>query len=80
MNSADKVKEDAAKISTKSEQTFEVCQTLQNATENVNAGLVSCRSASDNLLESSKQILQVVQKAETSVEQLSQSVNQFQSQ
>lgn len=79
MNSSGKVKNDAAKISSETEQTFVVFQTLQEATKNVNNGLESCRTASESLKDSSKQIMEVVDLAQSSVEQLTQSVNQFKS-
>lgn len=77
MNSTNKVKDDTVKISSKTEQTLQECKTLQNVTGNVNSGLESCRKAAQSLQNSSKQILDVVRLANSSVQELNKSVNQF---
>ena len=77
MNSTNKVKDDTVKISSKTDQTLDVCKTLQNATSNVNTRLESCREAAQSLQNSSKQILDVVKLANVSVQELNKSVNQF---
>lgn len=77
MNSTNKVKDDTVKISSKTEQTLQECKTLQNVTGNVNSGLESCRKAAQSLHNSSKQILDVVRLANSSVQELNKSVNQF---
>ena len=77
MNSTNKVKDDTVKISSKTELTLQECKTLQNVTGNVNSGLESCRKAAQSLQNSSKQILDVVRLANSSVQELNKSVNQF---